>query len=68
MWRGEQSTSVPDQFFASFRLSRVSVDGCRGNVSFEPVQLGFEVFYLLLEIFELLRPSASVVCDGRRFN
>jgi len=64
MWRGEQSTSVPGQFFASFRLCRVSVDSCRGDLLFEPVQLGFKIFYLLLEIFELLRAPVSVVCDG----
>jgi hypothetical protein len=56
--------SVPRQFFPSFRLLRVPVDGCRGNVLLESVQLGFEVCYLLLEIFELLRASVSVVCDG----
>ena len=64
MWRDEQSTSVPGQFFASFRLPSVSVDSRRGYVSFEPIQLGFEIFYLLLEIFELLRAPVSVVCDG----
>ena len=46
--------SVPGQFSASFRLYRIPVDSCRGNVLFEPVQLGFEVCYPLLEIFELL--------------
>jgi len=68
MWRGKQSTSVPGQFFPSFRLPRVSVDSCRGNILFEPVQLGFEVSYLLLEIFELLRARVSVVCDGHRLD
>jgi len=68
MWRGEKPTNVPGQFFASFRLSGVSVDSCRGNVLFEPVQLGFEIRYLLLEIFELLRAPVSVVCDGHRFD
>jgi len=63
MWGG-QSTSVPGQFFASFCLPRVSVNSCRDNVLFEHVQLGFEVFYLLLEIFKLLRASVSAVCDG----
>jgi hypothetical protein len=53
--------SVPSQFIASFRLPRISVDGCRGNALFEPAQLGFEVFYLLIEIFELLRALVSVV-------
>ena len=61
-------TGVPGQFFASFRLPRVPVDSCCGNVLFEPVQLGFEVFDLLLEIFELLRASALVVRDSHQLN
>jgi hypothetical protein len=68
VWRGEQSTSAPGQFFPSFRLPGVPVDGRRGNVLFEPVQLGFEVSYLLLQIFELLRVSVSVVCDGHQLD
>jgi len=68
MWRGERSESIPDQFFPSFRLPRVPVDGCRGNVPFKPVQLGFEVFDLLLEIFELLRAPASVVRDDHQLD
>jgi len=66
--RGDRSTGVPDEFFASFRLPRVPVDSCRGNVLFEPVQLGFEVFDLLLEIFELLRASVSAVRDGHQLD
>jgi len=62
--RCEQPAGVPGQFFASFRLSGVSVDSCCGDALFEPVQPGFEVCYLLLEIFELLRASVSAVCDG----
>ena len=64
MWRGEQSASVPGQLFPSFRPPRVSVDSFRGNALFEPVQLEFEVLYLLPKIFELLRTSVSVVRDG----
>ena len=60
--------SVPGQFFTSFRLPRIFVDGRRDNILFEPIQLRFEVFYLLLEIFELLRAPMSVVCDGHRFD
>ena len=60
--------TVPRQFFVSFSLPRVSVDSCRGNVLFEPVQLGFEVLYLLFDIFELLRGSVSVVCDGHKLD
>ena len=47
---------------------RVSVDSCRSNVLFEPVQLGFEVLNLLLEIFELLQASVSVVRDGHQLD
>jgi len=68
VWRGDQSASIPDQFFASFRLPRISVDSCRGDVLFKPIQLGFEVFDLLLEIFELLRASVSVVRDGHQLD
>ena len=68
MWRGEQSTSVPRQFSAPFRLPRVSVDSCRGNILFESVQLRFEVFYLFFEIFELLRASMSVMRDGHKLD
>ena len=68
MWRGERSASIPDQFFPPFRLSRVPVDSCRGDVPFKPVQLGFEVFDLLLDIFELLRASVSVVRDSHEFD
>ena len=56
--------NVPGQFLASSRLSGISIDGCRGNILFEPVQLGFEVPYLLLDISEFLRASVSVVCNG----
>jgi len=68
MWRGDRSAGIPGQFFPSFRLPRVSVDSCRGNVLFKPVQLGFEVFDLLFEIFELLRASVSVVRDGHQLD
>jgi len=60
--------SIPGQFFPSFRLPGVSVDSCRGNGLFEPVQLGFEVLNLLLEIFELLQASVSVVRDGHQLD
>ena len=68
MWRGEQSASIPGQFFPSLRLPRVSVDSCHGNVLFESVQLGFEVFDLLLDILVLLRGSVSVVRDGHELD
>ena len=68
MWRGDRCAGIPGQFFPSFRLPKVSVGSCRGNVSFEPVQLGFEVFDLLLDILELLRASVSVVRGGHQFD
>ena len=58
--------SVPGQFFASLRLSGVSVDTSRGNVLFESVQLRSEVSDLLLDIFEFLRASVSVLFGGDR--
>ena len=66
MWRDEHLTGIPGQFFASFHLLRVSIDSCRGKVSFEPVQLRFEVFDLLLDILELLRAFVSVVRDDHQ--
>ena len=68
MWRGEQSASIPGQFFASLRLPGVPVDSCCGNILLEPVQLGFKVFDLLLEISELLRASVSIVCDSHQLD
>ena len=64
MWRGGHLTGVPGQFFASLRLPRVPVDNRHGDVLLELVQLGFEVFDLLLEILELLRVSVSIMCDS----
>ena len=66
MWGSEQSTSLPGQFSASFRLPGVSVDTVCGDVLSESVQLGFEVSDLLLEISKFLRASMSlsVVCGG----
>ena len=64
----QRLTGVPGQFSASFRLPRVPVDSCCGNVLFEPVQLGFEVFDLLLKILELLRASVLVMRDGHQLD
>jgi len=64
MWRSERSTSAPGQFSASFGLSGISVDTGRGNVLFESVQLGSELSDLLLDIFEFLRESVSIMCGG----
>ena len=56
--------SAPGQLLASFRLSRISIDGCRGNILFKPVQLGFEALYLLLDISEFLRATVSAPCNS----
>ena len=56
--------SIPSQFFASPGLLKVSIDGCRSDVLFEPVQLGFEILNLPLDIFEFLRPPVSVAHDS----
>ena len=60
----ERSASVPGQLFASYYLLRVSIDSCRGEGLFEPVQLRFKILNLLLDIFKLLRPSVSVAHDS----
>ena len=59
--RGEKSANVPGQLFASLCLLRVSVDHCRGNVLFKPLQLGLKVFDILLNIIEMLKESMSAV-------
>ena len=51
---GERSANVPGQLFASRCLFRVSIDSCRSDVPFEPVQQGFEILNLLVDIFKLL--------------
>jgi len=68
MWRSEQSASVPGQSLAPFRLPRVSVDTGRGNVLFESVQMGSELLDLLLDVFEFLQESMSVVCGGHQMD
>jgi len=68
MWQSEKLASIPGQSPAPFRLPRVSVDTGRGNVLFESVQMGSELFDLLLDIFEFLRASMSVVCGGHQMD
>ena len=60
--------SIPRQLLASLRLSRISIDERRGNILFEPVQLGFEALYLLLDISEFLRASVSAMCDDHQLD
>ena len=56
---------VPSQPSASIRLLGVSIDRCRRYVPFEPVQLGYEILDLLLDVFGMLRVSVSVTPDSR---
>jgi hypothetical protein len=59
---GERLASILGQLSASLRLLRVPINRCCGNVLFEPVQQGYKVFHLLLDIFKMLGVSVSVVC------
>ena len=43
--------------FDQLRLLRVCINRCRGNVLSEPVQLGYKIFHLLLDIFKMLGVS-----------
>ena len=63
-WAGEQSTNVPDQHNASPCLLGVSIGRGGSDVLLESLQLGFETFYLLLDVFEFLRPPISAMHDG----
>ena len=65
---GDQLASVPGQLCPSPRLLGVSINGCRGNVSFEPLQLGLKTFNLLFDTFEFLRSSISVVHNNRKLD
>ena len=49
----------PGQLCPSPRLLRISIDSCRCDASFEPLELGLKAFDLLFDIFEFLRPFGS---------
>jgi len=57
---------VPGQPASSFRFLRVAVDRRRGDALFEPIQLGYEILDLFLDILEMLRVIVSVVWDDGR--
>ena len=57
--------SVPGQLCPPLCLLRVSINRCCGDGLFEPVELGFETFDPLFDVFEFLPPSPSVVYDSR---
>ena len=52
----ERSANVPGQLCASTCLLRVSVNRCRGNGLLESVELGFNSFNLIFDVFKFLRP------------
>src|SRR6266478_310941 len=61
---GERLASAPGQLRPSPRLLGVSINRCCSDVLFEPVQLGFKTPDLLLDVFEFLQLSESVVHGG----
>ena len=63
--RRERLASVPGQLCTPSRLLRVCINRCRGNVLFEPAQLGYsKVIDLPLNIFGFLGASVSVMCNN----
>ena len=59
---------VPGQPFTSICLLGVPIDRCRGDVLFEPIQLGYQILDLLLDVFRMLQESVSVEGDSRSLN
>jgi len=59
-----ESIHVPGQLPTPICFLSVSIDRCRGDVLFEPIQLRYKFLGLLLDIFGVLERSVSVVCDG----
>ena len=59
----ERLINVPGQFPPSLRLLRVSINRCRSDNLFEPVELGLKIFDPLLDVFEFLSPPVSAL-DG----
>jgi len=55
---------VPGQPPSPICFLSVSIDRCRENVLFEPIQLRYKFLDLLLDVLGMLGVSASVVCDG----
>ena len=59
---------VPGQPSPPFRLLGVSINRCHDDVLFEPIQLGYKILNLLLDIFGVLRTCALVVRGGNPLN
>ena len=59
-----QLVRVPGQPAAPIRLLGVSIDRGGGDVLFEPIQLGYEILDLLLDVFRMLGTSMSVARDS----
>jgi hypothetical protein len=57
------SGRVPGQPFASIRLLGVPIDCC-SDVLFEPIQLGYKVLDLLLDVLRMLGASMSAARDS----
>jgi len=60
----QKSMHVLSQPIASGCLLGVSINRCSSDVLLEPIQLGYKFLDLLLDIFELLRVTVSVVRNG----
>jgi len=56
---------VPDQPTSPFRFLVVSVDRRHDEALFEPVQLGYKILDLFLDVFEILRVLVSAVVRHR---
>jgi len=52
---------IPGQPSSSLRFLRVSVGRRRGDILLEPIQLGYKILDLFLDIFEMLRAIVSAV-------
>ena len=62
---GHQLIRVPGQPSPPVCLLGISIDRLRGDVSFEPIQLGYKILDLFLDIFGMLGPHVSVVYDSQ---
>jgi len=59
---------VPGQPSPPFRLLGISINCCRGDVLFKPIQLGYEILNFLPDVLGVLQMFASVVRDDDPLN
>ena len=59
---------APGQPSPTFRLLGISINRCCGDVSFEPLQLGYEILDLLLDVLGMLQTVVSVAGDDHSPN